>query len=234
MTTRLPRTLLLLTLAHLLVDTFAGMIQPLWPDLQRSLRLDDAGVQTMFLLWTLSTSLSQLAFGYCGDRLGGRWLLLGGTTVGVLGMSAVGLAGSPASLGLLLLFGGLGIAAFHPEAAAGAGACAPRDRARAMSLFAVGGFLGQAAGPVYSGVVSTRYGMPALIRRRGLGLGAARVARRLPPEPRDLRRRGRRPLPCPGGFAPGSAGGERAGVSFMLVGALRVLPGRGCRWRWPT
>ena len=35
----LPRTLLLLTLAHALVDAFASFVQPLWPDLQRELGL---------------------------------------------------------------------------------------------------------------------------------------------------------------------------------------------------
>src|SRR5690606_36517879 len=72
------------------------------------------------------------------------------------------LAGSVVQLGLILLLGGLGIAAFHPEAAALAGASAPGDRSRAMSLFSVGGYVGQAIGPVISGVVSTRLGMPAL------------------------------------------------------------------------
>ncbi|MGE3822131.1 MAG: MFS transporter [Isosphaeraceae bacterium] len=157
-----PRSLLILTLAHALVDAYASLVQPLWPDLQRSLALGDGSMQGVFILWTMATSMSQILFGYVGDRIQGRWLLWGGTAVGIVGTSAVGLVGSPWGLGLLLVTAGLGIAAFHPEAAAMAGASAPGDRSRAMSLFAVGGYLGQAAGPACSGVVSTRLGMSAL------------------------------------------------------------------------
>lgn len=43
-----------------------------------------------------------------------------------------------------------------------AGGCLPGSRSRAMSIFAVGGSIGQAIGPIYSGVVSTRYNLAAL------------------------------------------------------------------------
>lgn len=158
----MSRLLLTLALAHALIDAYALQIQPLWPDLQRSMALGDGEMQGVFLLWTVATSMSQIVFGYWGDRIQGRWLLWGGMAFGVVGTSVVGLVGSPMALAFLLLFAGLGIAAFHPEAAAMAGASLPSDRGRAMSVFAVGGYLGQAAGPAYSGFVSTRMGMPSL------------------------------------------------------------------------
>jgi FSR family fosmidomycin resistance protein-like MFS transporter len=65
-------------------------------------------------------------------------------------------------LGLLLTTAGLGIAAYHPEAAALAGSCAPEHRSRAMSIFTMGGFLGQATGPIYSGNLVDAYGLSGM------------------------------------------------------------------------
>lgn len=159
----LPRILILLALCHGLVDAFGAFVQPLWPDLQRSLALNEGSIQWAYVLWGLATSVSQLGFGYWGDRHPRGWLIWAGPAVGLICLSVVGLAPNLASLSSLLIVGGLGIAAFHPEAAALAGSCAPHDRSRAMSVFAVGGYLGQAAGPIYSGVVTTHYGLRALV-----------------------------------------------------------------------
>src|SRR4051812_26173644 len=83
---RLP-AIVLLMLAHGLVDAFASMIQPLWPDLQRGLSLGDGSVQWAYVTWSLATSVSQLLFGYWGDRARRRWLIWAGPAVGVICLS---------------------------------------------------------------------------------------------------------------------------------------------------
>lgn len=222
----LPRSLILLTLAHGLVDTFAAFVQPLWPDLQQGLGLEDGSIQWAYVLWGLATSVTQLGFGYWGDRDRGRWLLWVGPAVGLLCLSLIGLASSFAALSALLVVGGLGIAAFHPEAAAMAGGCAPEQRSRAMSVFAVGGYLGQAAGPVYSGVITTHFGLPALVWSVAWGvplllllvLGMGRPAAS--------------PAPTRGGAPPVSlpdlVRGKRIAVALVFsIGIFRVLPALG-------
>src|SRR5207244_3957286 len=47
---RLP-ALLLLMLAHGLVDTFASLIQPLWPDLRQTLTLEEGMDQWAYVTW---------------------------------------------------------------------------------------------------------------------------------------------------------------------------------------
>ncbi len=170
----LPRTLWLITLGHFLVDAYASSIQPLWPDLQQSLALDEAGIQWAYLGWSLASSITQLAFGYWGDRARGHWLIWFGPGVGVICLSSLGWASTFPALCAMLVAGGLGIAAFHPEAAAMAGASSPGQRSRAMSVFAVGGYLGQAVGPIYSGLITTHFPMRTLIW--GLTWGLAGVA----------------------------------------------------------
>jgi len=76
-------------------------------------------------------------------------------------------------LAVFLIVGGLGIAAYHPEAAALAGSCAPEHRSRAMSVFTLGGFLGQAVGPIYSGSLVDQLGMDGLGWNLLVGLAVA-------------------------------------------------------------
>lgn len=154
--------LLLLTLLHTLVDTFALFLQPLWPVLERELTLTSTSVSVAYVVWNIANSGSQLLWGWLGDRYQGRYLLWLGPLAGIVCMSCLGFARTTLELNALLILGGLGIAAFHPEAAALAGRLIPTHRARAMSIFAVGGYLGQAIGPFASGEIVTQRGVGGL------------------------------------------------------------------------
>jgi len=74
----------------------------------------------------------------------------------------IGTAGGLAGMTAILVVSNLGFAAFHPEAATLAGAASPADRSRAMSIFAVGGYLGQAVGPSLSGFLVSSGGLDEL------------------------------------------------------------------------
>ena len=230
MSKTLVRTLLLLTLIHALVDAFAAMVQPLWPDLQTSLAINDVTMQGLFVLWNLANSVSQLAFGYWGDRVRGRWMVWSGTALAVVGMSSLGLARSVPALGGLLVLSGLGVAAFHPEAAALAGATAPRDRARAMSLFSVGGYVGIAFGSYYSGWLTTRHGLPALVWSIPGGLALLAVLfvsmrHNRPPAAHPASPATLRPPPVPLATLLHDRG--RTVGLVLLIGILRTLPMTG-------
>ncbi len=217
--------LVMLMLAHGLVDVFAASIQPLWPDLQETLGAGDGSIQWGFVAWSLATSFSQLLFGYWGDRSRGRGVIWAGPLVAVVGLSLLGFVGSLGTLIGLLVVGGLGIAAFHPEGAARAGACLPHDRSRAMSLFAVGGYLGQAVGPLYSGFLTARFGLRALLWGIAWGLPALAVLglglRRLDGtgQPRVGGREESRSVA--GRVAP------RTVALLLAIGTLRVVPAVG-------
>ena len=147
---------------HCLVDLVAGSLNPLWPRLDSHYHLLPWQNAGLFFLWQMTTSVSQFFFGLYGDRVNSRWLLWAGPLAAVICLGSIGLTTSPILLALLLIISGLGIAAFHPEAAALAGSCAPESRSRAMSVFIMGGFIGQAIGPVYSGNLVDWLGMPGL------------------------------------------------------------------------
>jgi len=224
---RLPWVLVLITLVHGLVDGFGAFVQPLWPDLKRTLHADDGSIQWAYLLWGLATSVTQLVFGYLGDRHPRGWLIWVGPAVGLVCLSLVGLAPNLVSLSVLLCMGGLGIAAFHPEAAAMAGSSAPEDRSRAMSIFSVGGYLGQAAGPIYSGVISTQFGLKALVWSLVWGLPVLALLAL------GLRQPTQRTRPDRGGAPTGIPIGQLvhgrlvALSMILLIGTLRVYPTLG-------
>lgn len=157
------RLLLSLILAHFVVDTVATVINPLWPTLQEQTDSADVQFLWLFITWNIANSVTQIGFGLLGDRIRGHWLLWIGPAVAVICLSLLGQTKSLPLLCVLVSFAGLGIAAFHPEAASLAGNCLPSHRSRALSLFQLGGFLGQTAGPYYSGQIVNQWGTAALL-----------------------------------------------------------------------
>ncbi|MFO0947581.1 MAG: MFS transporter [Planctomycetota bacterium] len=208
---------ILLAIAHCLIDSFALFIQPLWPDLE----LKVGSTQWLYVLWSMTSSATQLFFGYFGDRYRGRWMVWAAPIVSVVCLSALGIANSFWSVCAILIIGGLGVGAFHPEAAAMVGACAPKLRSRAMSIFVLGGSIGQAIGPAYSGFVTTHFGLPALAWSATWGITLvlliAWYLRRIPDDtPQHAQTR--RPS--------AKIDREKRGTLFLVlvIGILRVIP----------
>lgn len=159
----IPAAVWILAVAHGLVDCHATFVQPLWPSLGNLVRADERGMQWTFMAWSLAGSITQLGFARLADKGHGRKLLWWGPLGGILLIGLIGTVSGILALTAVLVTANLGFAAFHPEAATLAGAAAPEDRARAMSIFAVGGYLGQALGPSLSGLLVNRGGLDELI-----------------------------------------------------------------------
>ncbi len=157
------RLLLALIVAHFLVDAVASTINPLWPALQRQTHSGDVQFLWLFVAWNLANSASQMAFGLFGDLFHARWLIWAGPVTAILCLSVIGWTESLPVLCLLVACAGMGVAAFHPEAASLAGNCQPEHRSRAISLFQLGGFLGQTVGPIYSGLIVDNWGISGLL-----------------------------------------------------------------------
>src|SRR5207248_3090174 len=101
---------------------------------------------------TVLSSVIQPVFGVLTDRHNLRWLVPAGLTVAGAGIGLSGLAGSYPLTWLAIALSGIGVAAFHPEAARAARA-ASGDSQQAMSVFSVGGNAGFAAGPLFVAAV---------------------------------------------------------------------------------
>ena len=219
--------LALLAAAHFLVDVVASTTNPIGPTLERDLSLATGGLLWVYFCWSLATSFGQLFFALWADRRPCRWLIWTGPLLAILCLSCLGLAASSLSLLGLFVMGGLGIAAFHPEAAATAGALLPAQRSRAMAIFALCGYLGQSAGPYYSGTISDHLGLRGLVWGIGWGLPVLCVLwlglrRTVPTGAISAHSSKRKPVePAAKGIPPGVL------TILLAVGALRILPALG-------
>ena len=156
--------LICLALMHTLVDTCAQLVEPLWPTLKTVYGFVTVGALSVaFVVQSMPTSLAQAVFGYVRDKRRTPWLLWAGPVLGVVCMASVGLTDNGWILGLLLVGGGAGIGAFHPEAAVAAGRAFPESRTRALSIFMLGGAIGLGLGPTLSGAIVSTWGLPALL-----------------------------------------------------------------------
>ncbi|HTI49672.1 MAG TPA: MFS transporter [Planctomycetaceae bacterium] len=155
--------ILCLALMHGLVDAVAMFIEPLWPELRQTFRLSQAELFLLLSITSVAPNFSQLLFGYVQDRYGSRYLLWLGPAVAAVCLSAIGLASTPVTLGLLLVVGSIGVGSFHPEGAVSASLALVDERTRGLSLFMVGGTAGLALGPMLSGNLVKAFGLPALI-----------------------------------------------------------------------
>ncbi len=194
MRTFLTPRLAVLSLAHLTIDSYSSFFLPLLPLLLHRLGLNYALVGGLVALGSMSSSFSQPAFGLLSDRLGRPWFVAFGPAVAACFLASIGAAPTYLALVLLLVTGGVGVAAFHPQAAALAGDTGPR-RAMAMSFWVTGGTLGWALGPMFATLSVAAFGLertwwaavPGLVMSAVLLAWVTRVA----PLPRQERVRTR-------------------------------------------
>ncbi len=153
------RTIWLLAMGHFANDTYSGFLAPLQPLLMQQIgySLTLAGLLTS--IQAVATSIMQPVFGLITDKLRRPWLVILGPLVTALFIGTLGLWRSYEGLAVLILLGGLGTAAFHPQAAALAGQESRARRGMNMSLFVTGGNAGHALGPLIILTVVSLWGL---------------------------------------------------------------------------
>lgn len=150
--------LVLIASAHLFVDLCQGMVVAMLPFLVSAGRISYAAGGGLVFAASASSSVVQPIFGHLADRLTSRWLLP--LSLVVTGWALAGAAQVNAYAGMigLLAISGLGVAAFHPEGARQARRTAGARISFAMSIFAVGGGIGFALGPIVTAALVTHFG----------------------------------------------------------------------------
>ena len=151
-----------IALSHLIVDVFNGSR----PVLLTYLGLTETEIALVSTVYIWASALTQPFFGWISDRVGPRWLAAGG----VLWMTAFFSAAVfiPGTGGLLcLIIAALGSSSFHPVGAVqatlqGRNHLAGRETT-AASLFFTAGQLGHFVGPIITGLILARLGLPALV-----------------------------------------------------------------------
>ncbi|MFD8542999.1 MFS transporter [Streptomyces sp. NPDC059649] len=160
--TTAPRTrpLTLLSLGHACVDVYQGAVAALVPFFVSERAYTYAAASGIVLAASLLSSVIQPLFGALTDRWALPWLLPVSTLVGGVGVALSGIVGSYALTLAVVAVSGIGVAAYHPEAARVA-RHASRGSHTGMGWFSLGGNLGFAAAPLLVSAAITTGGLHA-------------------------------------------------------------------------
>ena len=139
----------LLALGHFVVDLTQGTLPAVLPFLKERHGLSYAETGSIVLAANVTSSIIQPLFGYLADRTVRRWILPTSIVVAGASMALTGFAPDYASLVLLVVLMGLGVAAWHPEGYRTATGVAGERKATALSYFSLGGNVGIAVGPLF-------------------------------------------------------------------------------------
>jgi FSR family fosmidomycin resistance protein-like MFS transporter len=148
--------------SHLIVD----VLNSSRPVLLTYLGLTETQIAVISTIYIWVSALTQPFFGWISDRIGPRWLATGG----VLWMTVFfsGAIFIPGAGGLLcLIVAALGSSSFHPVGTVqatlqGRNHMAERETT-ATSLFFTAGQLGHFIGPIITGLILAKLGLPAMI-----------------------------------------------------------------------
>jgi FSR family fosmidomycin resistance protein-like MFS transporter len=152
-----------LSSGHLFTDLNQGAVAALLPFLisERGLSLAAAGA--LVFAATVSSSLVQPLFGVFSDRTPIPALMPLGLLLAGVGMALAGVAPNYPLIFAAVVVSGIGVAAFHPEAARFANYVSGARRARGMSFFSVGGNAGFALGPLVATPLVLVFGLPGTL-----------------------------------------------------------------------
>jgi MFS transporter, FSR family, fosmidomycin resistance protein len=142
------KSIALLSAAHLTDDLNQGVVPAMLPFFIAANHLTYAAAAGLILAQTLSSSVVQPLFGLLADRRPSPWLIPVGLSFAGIGVALAGLAPSYNLIFAAIALSGLGISAFHPEAARRVRYLSGSRQATTMSLFTVGGMAGFALGPL--------------------------------------------------------------------------------------
>lgn len=155
------KRLLLVSLSHFWVDSYATMLTPVLPLVIKRLDLSLTYAGLLVSIFSLA-SLSQPLMGLWGDRMRQRHLILGGILLAAVFTPLLGIVSSYGMLILVLVLGGLGVHAFHPQAFTLAGELSKERRSFGVALFSFGGTSALGLTPLWMAYFVGNFGLERL------------------------------------------------------------------------
>lgn len=149
----------ILSAGHIATDINQGALPAMLPFFIVEYDLSYTAAAAIVFAVNMSSSVVQPLFGLAADRFSKPWLLPGGLLLAGFGLALTGLFHDYQSILLLGIVSGIGIAAYHPEAARLVNFAAGDKKATAMSLFGVGGTIGFTIGPMIVTTALLKWGL---------------------------------------------------------------------------
>ncbi len=157
------RAIALLAAGHFLTDLCQGTVPALLPFLVMERQFSYTAAASLVFAISASSSVVQPLFGQVADRLALAWLLPASILVTGAGVAFGAQATTFALVLLAFALSGLGVAAFHPEAARQAYLACGDRRATGMSWFTVGGVVGFALAPMLTTALVVGWGIRGVL-----------------------------------------------------------------------
>lgn len=157
------KQLFLLALCHLATDINQGALPALLPFLREVLNLSYTLAGSVVFFSNLSSSIIQPVFGYISDKKSLGWILPISPIIAGFGIALSGFMPNYFLLIVCVLISGVGVALFHPEGFKAAYSFTGEKKATGVSLFAFGGSLGLALGPIIAIWLCSRFGIRGTI-----------------------------------------------------------------------
>lgn len=154
------RGLAVLCAGHLFDDMNQGAIPAMLPYFIAAHDLSYSAAAGLMLAVTVSSSVLQPFLGQFSDRHSAPWLVPLGLFLAGGGVALASVMPSYWLAALMIGISGVGVAAFHPEAARFANYASGARRASGMSVFSLGGNLGFALGPLLAIPLMLTFGLP--------------------------------------------------------------------------
>lgn len=162
-----------IALAHFSIELCNNFMPVLYPILITTMGLSYTQVGFVAFVSIIGDTLAQPLFGHLSDRWGPRAIVVASVAWIGLVMGLVGLVGNYWVLLLVVGFGALGSAAFHPAGASSTGSVDVDKRGGALAVFSVGGTLGSALSPLLITVIIGLLGLPGTLVLAPIAVSAA-------------------------------------------------------------
>lgn len=157
------KALAILSAGHFFTDVNQGALPALLPFFKEALNLSYTMSGVILLSANLTSSIIQPVLGHLSDRRPLGWFIPLAPFIACLGLSITGFISNYPLLLLCVILSGFGIAIFHPEGFKTAYFFTGDKKATGMSIFAVGGNLGIAVGPIFALSLVTSFGIKGIL-----------------------------------------------------------------------
>ena len=205
---------LLTMFGHICTDINQGALPAILPFLVLHKDISYTSAGGLIFAANSVSSFVQPLFGYLGDKASRPWLMALGILLAGGGLSVVGFLDNYWAIFLAVMVSGIGIALFHPEGGKTANLVAGEKKGMGIGIFAVGGNIGFALGPIIASFALNVWGLkgtgvlliPAAIMA-AIVLASLGGVRRIAAQARNTKQGGKKPV------------GEDQWPSFLKVSA---------------
>jgi FSR family fosmidomycin resistance protein-like MFS transporter len=156
------RYIYLLSAGHLLTDMNQGALPAILPFFITVYGFNYTKAASLVFALNLISSVVQPVFGALSDKIRKPWIMAAGVLMAGTGLAAFGCLTSYPFLFVSAMISGIGIAAYHPEAARYANIVSGQKKGTGVSTFSFGGNLGFALGPIVAMSLILNFGLKGL------------------------------------------------------------------------